>query len=471
MAHDSTDRIVTALRGWIATAPAGTQLPSSRRISAEHGASPVTVQKALHRLTAQGLIEAKPGVGTFVLGTRLRPPADFGWQTAALGAPQGRHPDLSATQRPGAPDAIALHTGYPATDLLPGGLVRAALARAARSDAAIRRAPADGLAELREWFAAELAAVTAPEVSPVSARDVVIMPGSQSGLASIFRAVVGEGRPIVVESPTYWGAMVAAAQAGVTVVPVASGPDGPDPDDVERALVASGARAFYAQPTYANPHGAQWSDERARAVLEVVRRRGAFLIEDDWAVDLAIDTDPAPVARLDQDGNVIYVRSLTKSVSPALRVAAVIARGPARERIAADRTADAMYVSGVLQVAALDVVTQPAWRRHLRAQRSALRARRDALLGGIRTHLPECTVALVPAGGLNLWVRLPDGTDVAAFVRAAAVRDVLIADGREWFPAETPGPYVRLNYAGPSPERYDEGMRLLSEALAEQVIR
>lgn len=468
MAHDSTDRIVAALCTWIASAPAGTQLPSSRRISAEHGASPVTVQKALHRLTAQGLIDARPGVGTFVRGSRMRPPADFGWQTAALGAPQGRHPDLSVTQRPGAPDAIALHSGYPASELLPGGLVRAALARAARSDAAVRRAPADGLAELREWFAAELATVTAPEVSPVSARDVVIVPGSQSGLASVFRAAVGEGRPVVVESPTYWGAMVAAAQAGVTLVPVASGPEGPDPDDVDRALASSGARAFYAQPTFANPHGAQWTDERARAVLEVVRRRGAFLIEDDWAHDLAIDSDPSPLARLDQDGHVIYIRSLTKSVSPALRVAAVIARGPARERIAADRTADAMYVSGVLQAAALDVVTQPAWRRHLRAQRSALRVRRDALLGGIRQHLPQCTVALVPAGGLNLWVRLPDGTDVATLVRAAAARDVLIAHGREWFPAETPGPYVRLNYAGPSPERYDEAMRLVAEALAEQ---
>ncbi|MGQ2914538.1 MAG: PLP-dependent aminotransferase family protein, partial [Microbacterium aurantiacum] len=94
--------------------------------------------------------------------------------------------------------------------------------------------------------------------------------------------------------------------------------------------------------------------------------------------------------------------------------------------------------------------------------------RRDALLGGIRQHLPQCTVALVPAGGLNLWVRLPDGTDVATLVRAAAARDVLIAHGREWFPAETPGPYVRLNYAGPSPERYDEAMRLVAEALAEQ---
>ena len=105
-----------------------------------------------------------------------------------------------------------------------------------------------------------------------------------------FRAAVGEGRPVVVESPTYWGAMVAAAQAGVTLVPVASGPEGPEPDDVDRALASSGARAFYAQPTFANPHGAQWTDERARAVRELA---------GDDAIVIACDVErPEEIERL-----------------------------------------------------------------------------------------------------------------------------------------------------------------------------
>ena len=175
----------------------------------------------------------------------------------------------------------------------------------------------------------------------------MILSGSQSGLSSIFRAIVGPGQPLLIESPTYWGAILAAAQADVTLIPIPSGPDGPDPDDVARAFDDTGARAFYVQPTYANPTGGQWSTERGRAVLDIVRARGAFLIEDDWAHDLSIDTDPHPVAAHDHDGHVIYLRSLTKSVSPSLRVAAVIARGPARDRIFADRGAESMYVSGL----------------------------------------------------------------------------------------------------------------------------
>ncbi|MBE7700068.1 PLP-dependent aminotransferase family protein [Oerskovia sp. Sa1BUA8] len=235
--------------------------------------------------------------------------------------------------------------------------------------------------------------------------------------------------------------------------------------DVDRALGSSGARAFYAQPTYANPTGAQWSTRLGRDVLDVVRRHGAFLVEDDWAHDLAIDTDPRPVAAYDDDGHVIYLRSLTKSVSPALRVAAVVARGPARDRIQADLGATSMYVSGLLQAAALDVVTQPAWRSHLRGVRPRLRARRDLLAEALREHVPEATLDRVPAGGLNLWLRLPDGTDLDLLVRECEARGVLVAPGGEWFPAEAPGPCVRLSYAGPDPDRFPEAARVIGEAL------
>lgn len=466
MNHDSGSRIVAALRAWIAQAPPGARLPSSRSLVAEYAVSPVTVQKAMATLTAQGLIESRPGVGTFVREVRTARPQDYGWQTAALRAPQRPLPPLATALRTSPNDVIALHAGYPDRELLPERLVRAALARAARSDAALTRSPAAGLPELQAWFASELGAATPAGVMPPTAGDVVVLPGSQSGLSSIFRALVAAGQPLLIESPTYWGAILAAAQAGVRVVPVPSGPDGPDPDELARAFAETGARAFYAQPTFANPTGAQWSPAVGQRILEVVRAHGAFLIEDDWAHDLAITADPRPLAALDDAGHVVYVRSLTKSVSPAIRIAAAIARGPARERILADRGAASMYVSGLLQAAALDVVTQPAWRTHLRRLRPQLRARRDLLVSSLREHVPDAHLEHVPAGGLNLWLRLPDGTDVPRLVRDGETAGVLIADGREWFPAEPAGPYVRLNYSGANPGAFPEGVRLIGRALA-----
>jgi DNA-binding transcriptional MocR family regulator len=469
MNDSSSARIVADLRKWIATAAPGAQLPSTRALVARHQAGPVTVQRALRTLLDQGLIESRPGAGTFVRAVRTARPADYGWQTAALGSPRARIPAIPTALRSTPHDVIALHSGYPDRELLPERLVRAALTRAARSDAAVSRPPVAGLPELQSWFARELAAATPAGVTPPVPSDVIVLPGSQAGISSVFRALAGSGQPVLMESPTYWGAIVAAQQAGVRVVPVPSGPAGPDPGDLARAFAETSARLFYAQPNYANPTGAQWPASLHDEVLEVVRGHGAFLVEDDWAHDFAITGDPAPVAARDDGGHVVYLRSLTKSVSPAVRVAAVIARGPARDRILADRGAESMYVSSLLQAAALDIVTQPAWQTHLRGLRHHLGARRDQLVAAVRDHVPQASLDHVPAGGLNLWLRLPDGTDLARLATDCEAAGLIIAAGTEWFPAEPTGPFVRLNYAGPNPAAFTEGARILGRALAVQL--
>jgi DNA-binding transcriptional MocR family regulator len=365
-------------------------------------------------------------------------------------------------------DAIWFHSGYPDRELLPERLVRAALARAARGDAALSRPPAAGMPELQQWFAQEVGSATPVGITPPTPNDVVVLPGSQSGLSSIFRALVGAGQPLLMESPSYWGAILAAAQTGVRVVPVPTGPDGPDPADVDRAFAETGARAFYVQPNYSNPTGGQWAAGRGDEILDVARRHGAFLVEDDWAHDFGITSDPVPLATRDDSGHVVYIRSLTKSVSTAIRIAAVIVRGPARERILGQRAAESMYVSGLLQAAALDVVTQPGWQTHLRSLRQQLQSRRDLLATSIREHLPQAHLDVLPKGGLNLWLRLPDATDLPRLVRDCEDAGVIIAAGTEWFPAEPAGAFIRLNYSGPNPGAYPEGARLIGGALARQ---
>jgi len=465
MLDDSGSRIASELRKWISTAPPGARLPSTRALAARHQAGPVTVQKALRTLTAQGLVEARPGVGTFVRVVRAARPADYGWQTAAMSATAAPAAGLPAALRTAPNDVIALHAGFPDRELLPERLVRSALARAARTDAALSRPPAAGLPELQAWFAGELGAATPADVAAPTPRDVIVLPGSQSGLSAVFRSLVGRGQPVLMESPTYWGAIQAATRAGVRIVPVPSGAEGPDPDQLSRAFAVSGARLFYAQPSYANPTGAQWSTDRARQVLEVVRAHRAFLLEDDWARDFGITTTPSPVAATDDSGHVLYLRSLTKSVSPALRVAGIVARGAARDRLLADRAAESLYVSGLLQAAALDVVTQPAWNRHLRGLSQQLRARRDLLVAGLAEHAPQVHLEHVPAGGLHLWARLPDDTDLARVVRECEAAGVVVAPGTEWFPAEPTAPFLRLSFAGPDPGRFPDGARILGEVL------
>ncbi len=179
------------LREWIAAAAPGARLPSTRSLVAEYQASPVTVQKVLRTLSAQGLIESRPGVGTFVRAVRTARPADYGWQTTALGSPRAPLRPVSTAMRSAPNDVIAFHSGYPDRELLPERLVRAALTRAARGEAALSRPPAAGLPDLQSWFAHELRACHPGRRRPANAARRDRAPG-EPGRAQ-FR-VPGAGR-------------------------------------------------------------------------------------------------------------------------------------------------------------------------------------------------------------------------------------------------------------------------------------
>jgi DNA-binding transcriptional MocR family regulator len=363
---------------------------------------------------------------------------------------------LMAIPRPG---AIPLSSGYLDEDLQPAAALGAALARAARQPASWQRGPVEGREDLRAWFARGAGGA-------LRAEDFAVCPGGQAALSTAFRALAAPGDAVLVESPTYLGALAAARAAGLRVVPVPADADGVRPDLLAAALRRTGARLFYCQPLYANPHGATLAPARRTAVLAEIRAAGAFLLEDDYARDLTIDGDPPPpLVANDPDGHVVYLRSLTKSAAPGLRVAAIGARGPAGARLRAARVLDDFFVAGPLQQAALDFVTSPAWPRHLRTLRAELRARRDALLDAVRRHLPQLDPPPVPRGGLHAWLRLPDGADDVAVTTAAAARHVVVFPGRPWYAAEPDAPHLRLTFAAVPPALIEEGVHRLAQAL------
>jgi DNA-binding transcriptional MocR family regulator len=454
------DRVIQDLRAAAQAAPAGDRLPSVRDLMARHRASPVTVQRAIATLAAEGLVEPRPGRGTFVAARPdAQPPPDLSWQAVALGERAVDEAPLQELLAVPPADAIPLSSGYLQTDLQPLAVVGAALARAARRPGAWDRGAVEGREELRAWFAREAG-------GSLRAHDMVVCPGGQAALSTALRALTTPGDAVLVESPTYVGAMIAARAAGLRVVPVPSDADGVRPDHLAAALRRTGARVVFSQPLYANPNGASLHPGRRGAVLDAVAESGAFLIEDDWSRDLAIDGDPpAPLAADDREGHVIYLRSLTKSAAPGLRVAAIGARGAAGARLRGARIVDDFFVSGPLQEAALEIVSSPGWRRHRRRLRLELRARRDALAAALARHLPELAPTVVPAGGLHLWAPLPEGTDDMALARTAAGEGVIVFPGRPWFPAEPPAPFVRLTYAAAPPDALDEGVRRLATAL------
>jgi DNA-binding transcriptional MocR family regulator len=439
--------VIATLEAEIAAAAPGARLSSVRELMARHRAGPATVQRAIGALAARGLVEAKPGRGTFVAAQAGAPTApDPSWQAVPLGARTVDAEALETLLRPPPPGAIVLSCGYLPPDLQPTAALGAALARAARRPGAWDRVPLEGLSGLRAHFAATAGA---------TAGDVLICPGGQAALAACLRGLAAPGAPVVVESPTYLGVLAAARAQGLQPVPVPVDGKGIRPDLLADALQTSGARLVYMQPLFGNPHGATLAGERRAQVLEAVRAAGAFLIEDDAFRDSALTPPPAPLFAEDRDGHVVHVRSLTKTSAPGLRIAAVIARGPAAARLRAARIVEDLFVAGPLQEAALELVGAPAWRAHLKRLRRVLRERRDALAAALDHTGP------LPEGGMNLWMQLE--TDDRELALRGAANGVIVSPGRAFFAAEPPAPFLRLTYAAEPPERLAEGVARLRE--------
>ncbi|MGI8902201.1 MAG: PLP-dependent aminotransferase family protein [Solirubrobacteraceae bacterium] len=456
----STARLVARLRDLALGLAPGDQLPSTRSLVAAHALSPVTVARAVAQLRAEGIVISEPGRGNYVARRPRRATPDTGWQTIALGEARADAGDLARLLAVGGPATVALSSGYLADELQPTRALAAAAVRAVRRPGAWGRAPTGGLPELRTAMAATVG---------VDPREVLVVPGGQAGLCAALRGLASPGAPVLVEVPTYLGALIAARAAGLRPVPVPTDAGGLRPDLLADAFAATGARLLYTQPTYANPTGAVLAAERRTEVLDAVRAAGAFLLEDDWARHLGIDgATPPPLLRDDYDGHVVHLTSLSKPAAPSLRIGALVARGPAGARLTATRLVEDLFVARPLQETAVELLGGAAWPRHLNALRAALRERRDVLVGALARELPELRLTALPSGGLHIWVALPHGFDDVELAARARAHGVKVDAGRPCFVAEPPAANLRLTYAAAGPAELTEGVSRLADAVADQ---
>ncbi|MGW2348265.1 aminotransferase-like domain-containing protein [Actinacidiphila glaucinigra] len=473
----SSGNLADALREELHRYSPGEKLPSSRVLVDRFGVSPVTVSRALAALAAEGLVVTRPGAGAYRARSAAAGPraVDTSWQQVALtveeqhGEPAPRVVDASGVTASLAvppPGVIAFNGGYLHSSLQPGQALGAALARAARRPGAWDMPPLEGLTALRAWFAREAGGLG----GALGPANVLVTAGGQAALTTALRALAPPGSPVLVESPTYPGAMAVARAAGLRPVPVPVDEDGVRPELLADAFAATGARVFFCQPLFQNPTGAVLAADRRRRITEIARAAGAFLIEDDFARRLGHGAEPPPpLVADDPHGTVVHVTSLTKPTSPSLRVGALVARGPVMERLRAIQVVDSFFVPRPLQEATLELVGAPAWPRHLRAVSAGLRDRRDAMSAALHRELPGLMAGVhVPVGGYQLWLRLPDGTDESALAAASLRADTAVAPGRPYFAAEAPAPYVRLSFADTSgTEEIAEGVRRFAAACAE----
>ncbi|WP_339778534.1 PLP-dependent aminotransferase family protein [uncultured Thalassospira sp.] len=322
----------------------------------------------------------------------------------------------------------------------------------------------EGLPALRQWIVDDLASSGAVR----GIDNILITCGAQQGLDMLARLLLEPGREIVVEKPTYLGAMQAFSMRRPTYVGVNMDADGPVVADLDAAF-AAGARIAYLAPDFQNPTGRSYSLERRLAVLEVARQHGAVILEDAAYSKLSYDGEVIPsLLALDEThgdqnaGTVIQLGTFSKTLAPALRIGWVCAPRPAIERLVLMKQAGDLHVSTINQEVALRAARRlfPA---HIDTLRDAYRSKRDTMLAALDEFMPDGVTYTRPEGGMFIWLTLPENIDSRALLELAlAEAKVAFVPGQAFFCDHSGCHTARLSFATEKPERIRAGIERLA---------
>ena len=373
---------------------------------------------------------------------------------------------LKLAERPG---MISFAGGLPAPATFPVEAMRAACERVLQSGAGARQAlqygASEGYGPLREWVAGDLGR---QGLTGVDAARVIITTGSQQGLDLVAKVLIDAGSRVLVESPTYLGALQAFAPMQPQFAAVDCDAGGPRPEALARA--ASGARFAYLLPNFQNPTGRSIDAARRADLVGAATAAGLPLVEDNPYGELWFDAPPPPpLAALDPEG-VVYLGSFSKVLAPGLRLGYLVAPRALFEPLLHAKQAADLHAPSFNQRLVHEVVVDGFLERHVPAIRARYRAQRDAMLAALQRHFAGSGVRWNrPAGGMFLWLELPDGLDASALLAAALARGVAFVPGAPFFvePGAAARCSLRLSFVTADAAQIEAGICALALALAE----
>lgn len=370
------------------------------------------------------------------------------------------------------PEVISLAGGMPYTAALDFDAVAAVTAEviARHGTVALQYGEGQGLPQLRE----RLVDVMAAENVAAHPDDLVVTTGGQQGLDLVAKLFCDPGDVVLAEGPSYVGALGAFAAYQADVVHVEMDDEGLVPQALEdrvAALLAEGraAKFLYTIPNHQNPAGSSLSAARREQVVEIAERYDLLILEDNPYGLLDFKGEVRPALRSIAPERVIYVGTLSKILSPGLRVGWVAAAEPVRDKLVLLKEAADLCQSNLTQyIAERWFATQP-WMRQVEAYREVYRERCDAMLGELAASFPASCRWTSPSGGFFVWAELPGGVDTRELLAKALSARVAYVPGAAFYADGAGSNAMRLSFCYPPAERIREGIRRLAELLDEEL--
>jgi 2-aminoadipate transaminase len=385
---------------------------------------------------------------------------------------------LKVTEKPG---IISFAGGLPSSKTFPVVEFEAACAKVLKDDpaGALQYAASEGYGPLRELVAAQLKAQSAAAgvTWNVDPAQVLITTGSQQGLDLVAKILIDKDSKVLVESPTYLGAVMAFTPMEPNVVSVASDAEGIDIADL--AAKSADARFLYVLPNFQNPTGRSMTEARRAALSAEAARSGLPIMEDNPYGDLWFDqAPPAPLTARNPEGG-IYLGSFSKVLAPGLRMGFIVAPKAVYPKLLQAKQAADLHSPGFNQRLIFEVMQNGFLDRHVPTIRSLYKAQRDAMLEALAKHFPESQgpdsanadstfTWNTPAGGMFLWARLPAGMNAVDLLPHAVDKGVAFVPGAPFYAGNADARAMRLSFVTPSVEEIHRGVAALAEAIHAQ---
>jgi 2-aminoadipate transaminase len=381
---------------------------------------------------------------------------------------------LKLTQRP---EVISFGGGLPAPDVFPVERFQDACQSilATRGAQALQYSTTEGYLPLREMIALNLnryGILATPD-------NVMLTSGSQQALDLIAKLLINRGDRILVEAPTYLGALQAFNVFGAEYVTVPTDNDGIRTDQLDEAL-RSGPKFMYVLPNFQNPSGVTLSLHRREELVYLADKYGVPIVEDDPYGQLRYEGQHLPpLVVLDREnlrrdngytlGNVIYLSTFSKTLAPGLRLGWIVAPCEVIRKLVQLKQGADLHTSTFVQMVAYEVARDNFLEEHVKLIRQVYGERRDVMLQALDEYFPEEVTWTHPQGGLFLWVTLPPGSDCNELLQEAIKRDVAFVPGDCFFPGEEGKRHLRLNFSNATLDQIREGVHRLSIAVKAQL--
>ncbi len=374
---------------------------------------------------------------------------------------------LKVTEKPG---IISFAGGLPSPQTFPIDAMREASERVLRDDgkAALQYAASEGYAPLREWVAQDLL----KQGMNVSPDQVLITAGSQQGLDLVAKILIDAGSRILVETPTYLGALQAFTPMEPVAVGVNSDDHGVDADDL-RAKVGAGAdkaRFVYLLPNFQNPTGRTMTEERRAAVAQVAIDTGLPIIEDNPYGDLWFDAPPAPSLSSRHPEGSVYLGSFSKILAPGLRLGYLVAPTALYPKLLQAKQAADLHTPSFNQRVVAEVLKDGFIERHVPTIRALYKQQCEAMLAALDREMAGLGLSWNrPVGGMFLWVQLPKGLKAIPLLAKAVDKGVAFVPGSAFYAGDANESTLRLSFVTATVDQINTGMKALAAAIRESL--